>query len=249
MSQEKILERVRKLLELAKSDNPHEVGNAAAQAQKLMTEHAIEEAMLGTVSAEEEIETDILNAVEGTQCATWRSYLSSTVCRVNNATSYIHGSALYIIGRPSDAAKARYLFAHVQGEINRLCKLAAAERGEPGRTWCNNFRLGATNAVRERLDEAHKAAIAGMRKAADAGDTLGNGTALVRVDNALAKLQGVQEQARAKLKDMKLKRGPKPKFRADTTARAVGFKAGQRIDIAPGGKGALGAGARSRLGS
>ena len=38
-----VVEKIRKLLELSKSDNEHEAASAAAMAQELMVKHAIEE--------------------------------------------------------------------------------------------------------------------------------------------------------------------------------------------------------------
>lgn len=248
MADEKILDRVRKLLELSQSDlNVHEASAAAAAAQMLMSRHAIDTAMLSTDTAEEQVETDILSAVEGTQCATWRSSLAVAVCEVNNAKSYRTGPTLKIIGRPTDAAKARYIFAHVAQQLEQICRAESAERGSPGRTWSNNFKLGAAIEVARRLRAAHAQVIADMKHEANAGDTMGTGAALVLVRGGLAKLEKVKADVdlygRIKLN---LRAGTRVKSRYSRDGRDAGTRAGASIDLVPA-KGALGAGARKSL--
>ena len=43
MDQEKIIDKIKKCLALAKSDNPHEAATALRQAQKLMEQHNLTE--------------------------------------------------------------------------------------------------------------------------------------------------------------------------------------------------------------
>jgi hypothetical protein len=250
--QDKILDRVRKLLELAKSDNVNEAGNAAKQAQILMSRHAITEAMVDVEAdddeAMEEIETGLLHR-EGRQLATWKGRLGMVMCEVNQCKCYRNGPSLRIIGRPSDATTVRYLFSYVAREIERLCAQEADLRGNPGRTWRNNFRLGATEEVNRRLREAHKEARAAMKQEAQDGDTLGNGVALVRVNSALAKLDARQEAAEDYGKRvLKLRKGSGSHSRYDSDGRAAGKRAGASIDLG-GARAGLGSGERRKLGS
>ena len=252
--QEKILDRVRKLLELAKSDNVNEAANAAAQAQTLMSRHAIDDAMLTTQTADEAIETDILSAAEGRKLATWRWQLASALCYVNQCKGYASGankSEIRIIGRPSDAAKARYIFTHVAGEIERLCKQEGEARGTPGKTWYNNFRIGAAEVVANRLRQAHREAVAAMRKEADASDTLGTGAALVRVNTAIAKLDTIREDVELYGKTKLHLRSTRSSrhFRNNSDGREAGRRAGAGIGLSPATGGTLGSGSRARLGS
>lgn len=249
MADEKILDRVRKLLELAKSDNIYEAASAAAQAQALMSRHAIEQAMLSTVTAEEEIEQDVLDAGSGATLATWRGALARAICEANGCTCLRSGAQLLVIGRPSDASKVRYLHRYVEREIERLCKLALDERGNPGRTWANNFKLGAVSAARDALVAVTAAARAAARREADASDTLGSGAALVRVNSALAKLDAhrgnVEAYMRRRYPNI---RAVKRTARTDVGAREAGRRAGASIDLGGSSKGSLGSGSRAALG-
>jgi hypothetical protein len=245
----KIIERVRKLLELANNNtNVHEAANAAAQAQVLMSRFEIGEAMLGaeTDTIEEQIEADVLYA-GGNKASTWRGQLAVPLCEVNSCGVYRSGGDLRIFGRPSDASKVRYLFAYVAREIERLCKEAAAERGAPGRTWCNSFKLGASSEIGRRLREADREARAAMKREADAGDSLGTGTALVLVNTALAKVDArrasVVQWGKVKLH---LRAGGVAHSRTDYGAREAGKRAASSINLS-GARASLGSGSRKSL--
>jgi Protein of unknown function (DUF2786) len=248
----KILDRVRKLLELAKSDNINEASNAAAAAQELMTRHAIGEAMLDVKPDADEkaepIQHDLLHATGGLQLPSWKGVLGTVLCEVNGCMCFRTGGNLNVIGRPSDAATVRYLFAYIAHEVDRLAELAASERGNPGRTWLNNFRLGAVTEVNRRLRQAHKDTRAAMRKEADASDTLGTGAALVRINNALAKLDAHQEAvAEYGKRRLKLRKGSRSQSRFDESARDAGREAGASIDLSRGSRPGLGSGTRRAL--
>jgi hypothetical protein len=252
MADSKILDRVRKLLELAKSDNINEAGNAAAAAQELMTRHAIGEAMLDVNPDADEkaepIEHDLLHATGGQQLPTWKGSLGVALCEVNGCKCFRTGGNLNVIGRPSDAATVRYLFAYIAGEIDRLAQQAADERGNPGRTWLNNFRLGAMSEVNRRLRQAHADTRTAMRQEAVASDTLGTGTALVRVNNALVKLDAhkaaVADYGKQKLH---LRSSGRSHSRFNGSAREAGRRAGAAIDLSRGDRPGLGSGNRKSL--
>lgn len=247
MADDKILDRVRKLLELAsKNDNVAEATSAAARAQELMTRYAIGAEMLMTAgTVDEQIEADLLYA--GARVATWRDQLALPLCAANQCKVYRSNGALHIIGRASDAATVRYLFIYVANEIERLCKFEADMRGNPGNVWCSNFKMGAALEVGQRVREAAQAAQAAMRREADAGDTLGTGSAIVLVNGALAKLdarkQAVEEFGRKKLN---LRAGKRSQSKVDDNARTAGQRAGKHIDLT-NPKNALGAGTRKSL--
>ena len=117
---EKIIERVRKLLELAHGNTSvSEAANAASAAQTLMSRHAISEAMLGKSSTEpeEQIEQDLLHS--GKQNTTWRGGLAMAICAANGSgrvraaarTATANPQMLTI---PSQKKKWRGLFQEVR---------------------------------------------------------------------------------------------------------------------------------------
>lgn len=255
----KILDRIKKLLALAHNNtNANEAATAAAQAQALMSRHAIDSMMLETAGddPEEPIETETL-WVEGNKRSTWRGRLAVTLCRVNQCKAYITEirtartqskpqAELRIIGKASDAQTVRYVFTYLVREIERLCDEEIELRGSMGKTWCNNFKLGAVDTINMRLIEADAKARAEMRKEAAAPTS--TGTALVLVNTAIAKVDATREAVQLYGKQkLHLITAKASEGRYDASARAVGRKAGERVDLSRGGRSKLGAGVRGAL--
>jgi hypothetical protein len=245
---DKIVDRVRKLLELSKSDNVNEAANAAAAAQELMTRHEISTSVLAQTTAndadDEPVETGLMYAHPATQLPTWKGHLASVVAQVNQCKAWREGPALHVVGRPSDASKVRALFIHITVEIERLASEGSRERGSPGKTWVNNFRLGAVSAVNRRLREAHQKAKDGMRT--EAAALGGGGVALVRVNTAIARLDerdtAVVRYAEQHLR-LRSVRAKSSNYDAD--ARRAGERAGASISL--DNRNRLGGGARKAL--
>lgn len=157
-----ILEKIRKLLALSKSDNANEAAVAAAAAQRLMTEHQIAEAELGSTAADERAqrEVDPLFTTNGSTMPAWLDVLSLGICKANGVYSFIDGvrgkpRRLVLIGRPSDVASVRYLFAWLRLEIERLTKRNVAGKG---RTAVASYRMGCVVGVLSAMRETTKAA-------------------------------------------------------------------------------------------
>jgi hypothetical protein len=248
----KALDRVRKLLELSKSENVNEASNAAAAAQALMSRHNITAAMAVDVGQdaderEEPTEVDTLHTHSARNLPTWKGLLGMALVGVNQCRCYRSGNTLKIIGTPSDASTVRYLFTFLAREIDRLCKQETEMRGSPGRTWANNFRLGAVSEISRRLKEAHRKVRSDMKLEADAGDSMGTGAALMRINNAIARIDKRSELAEARAKKMKLRAGGRSHSRHHTGAREAGRRAGASIDLG-GSKSSLGSGNRRSLG-
>ena len=238
---EKIVDRIRKLLELAKSDNVNEAASAASAAQRLMAEHRIEVAMLdvGRDAPDEEIETALLHSTGGQKVVHWQGSLAVHICHANGCATYWAGGlgsarTLQIVGTPSDAATCRYLFAYLLREIERLSKVEAAKLpGAPGRTWHTSFKLGAVSVIGSRLGEAARAEREHQRELAAASDRVqGTSTALVLVTNALAKLDTRQERARARLVGMRKTKSSSRRF--DYNGYEAGKRAGATLNLSSG---------------
>jgi hypothetical protein len=213
-----------------------------------MSKHAISEAMLDvSPDRDEAIGLDTLHAVDG-NLPTWKGQLGVILCEVNQCKCFRSGKTLSLIGRPSDADTVRYLFSYIAREIDRLAIQEARIRGSVDKTWMNNFRLGATTEVSRRLQEAHAAAKAAMRREADASDTMGTGVALMRVNNALVKMDQhkneIQNYADRKLR---LRKGSRSNSTYNHGAREAGKRAGATIDLNNSSKGSLGSGSRAAL--
>lgn len=88
---ESVLERVKKLLELAKSDNEHEAAAAAARAAELCLKHEIEEADLEAAkpAGEQQVHPAADETIDRDKRAvTWKIYLKMGLCSAFGGDSY-----------------------------------------------------------------------------------------------------------------------------------------------------------------
>lgn len=243
------LKLVQDLLSLSRQkDSVNEAATAFKQAQKLMEKYRISEAMLESLSAEEEeeIEKDILYSANGTRLAWWKRNLARTLAKVNGCKTYSSKnrrekvSLIMVVGEPGDASTVRYMYNYIANEIDRLTKTAAAERGSPGKTWCNSFRQGAVEVISERLIEAHEEARQEALEGAEGS------TALVKVSNAIAKLDLKFSDAEKWAQEKVGLHKTYSRSRVDDNAKAAGRRAGKKVNISQGGK-KLGKGTRGYL--
>lgn len=243
MTREKAIETARKLLALATSDNPNEAAAAAAQAQAILDRYEITRAALEAEgTADDEPDEPIENfhrkgaPLEGGRAvAVWRQSLASVLADVSACQVY-KGGGIQIVGRGSDVEKVHYLYAYLCREVDRL---ADRDGKGCGRTWRNNFRLGAVETITKALRAARQAAIDELKREAGA-----NSLALVKIDNAVARLDRRRAEVEAWTKaNLKLRSCGRSYYRGDRDARAAGREAGREVNIG-GARGALGAGRR-----
>lgn len=192
MSQADVIAKIKKLRALATSDNEHEAAAAAAAAERLLQEHRLSEAELEGDSGpkeQAELSEDPLD-VFGRKAQVWKGvlvfglgklhgcYVFQDRVRRRGATE-IH-LVYRIVGRPSDVATVRYLYAWLTSEIERL----AHQHGKgKGRTWFNSYRRGAVAGVLEAMRGASKA----VRAEASA-------TALVRLDERMTETESAARE-------------------------------------------------------
>jgi hypothetical protein len=241
--QEKIVDRIKKLLRLAESSNANEAANAAGQAQRLMEQHRIDQAMIDVndEDADDEPDEPISDEYEPLETsgrlAQWKISLATGIARVNGCRCYIgsiykgvkrgryqYDHTLNLIGRPSDVTTVSYLFSYLVKEIERLVKLNGKGRG---RTWNNSYRLGAVSAINTRMregkDQARKEARAKLE---------GDSTALVKMDQALARMDALELELEAWIEEnMNLRARQGSSSRRDWGAFAQGQKDGRNIDL------------------
>lgn len=252
MSAEAALSKVRKLLRLARSSNPHEAAQAAARAQEIMDRHNIEAAALSLdgdarvrppdepIANSERTGETPLETTDRAKMPRWRGWLANVVCNVNGCACYLSRDAsgaeiIAIVGRRSETNAARYIYAYLAGEVERLA--SEVPRGL-GAEFREQFTLGAVQAITERLNES-KATTADKMRAEVASDA----KALARVNDADREV----ERKAAELRDwmntnLKLRKTVSRKA-ADPFARGVGYAKGQTVNLG-GGRAGLGAGNR-----
>jgi hypothetical protein len=245
MTHEEAVSKAIRLLKLAQSDNPHEAASAAAKAQEIIDRYKLtgigEGSEIPGASAPEEEIRDFENPLESTSgnLARWRVALASTLARANQSQIYLlrvyNGSRIQIVGRPSDAETIRYLYQYLVNEIERLTKVHAKGNGK---TWANNFRLGIVEEIGSRLREQREATVEQIK--------IESPSAIVRVDQSLARLEAQSAQVKEWMKENLKLRQTYARSSFDSSAREAGRRAGQSIQLG-GGKG-LTSGARA-LGS
>ena len=154
----RVLERVKRLLALAKSANANEAANAARAAQRLITEHQLEEAQLRFEAGDETPFADEELADFGARTSHWRAIIFDGLATANGCKAYVRvyflggvrHSTVRVLGPRASVATVRYLFDYLMRQVDELTEQHAHE---PLR-WRNAFRLGAAAMLRRRLVEA-----------------------------------------------------------------------------------------------
>lgn len=238
---EQAMAKASKLLKLSTSSNANEAALAASMAQQILTRYGIDQAALAGDGAPqgpvEPIGKDHAPLEEGgRRLAGWKAQLAAAIAKANACRAYTSGPSIGIIGRASDVASVRYLYATLALEVERLTQRLAMGQG---RTYSNSFRHGVVAAIAEKLAAARAAVAADMRAE-------NSGAALVRIDNALQRVKDADAAVDAWIAANMKMRNATSRLRSNATARAAGYSAGQSVNV--GGRAAI-AGGRKLLGA
>ncbi len=163
MSRLKILDRIKKLLAMTTSSNANEAANAAAEAQRMMLDHKIQEADLDTGGEEDVVEPIAEFAVDQSKKkVTWKSYLLTGVARANGCDSYRcmtwkenkkgkkinQKSTLQVVGTERDVQAVAYIYKYLCNEIDRITREEAHGKG---RGYANSFKLGCVKTINDAM--------------------------------------------------------------------------------------------------
>jgi hypothetical protein len=244
MTRDEAIEKAKKLLRLATSDNVHEAALAAQRAQEILDRFELTSAMLDAETQEETIEDssvkgDFLDRCKGKQLQTWKAYLSAVIAGANGCRTFVRWewnhaqnrqvATLHIVGRPGDAAKVRHLYMFLAHEVERLCLRDG--RGN-GKTWRNQYRLGVVDTIKGILKKGQEQTVKSMKSEYE-----NNPMALVKLDQAIAKLEHKQAEVDSWMdnnRDMKTRSAPR--VYSDPGAREHGRKAGREINLTAGSR-------------
>lgn len=174
------LARVRKLLALAGSSNPHEAAVAAARAQALIEAHRLEAWLHAArdAAADPDPITDARDTplVRARRLRKWKIALAVTLAELNECAAYTWAAgaeeAIVLIGRGRDRAAVAELWGWL---VTRIEWLSATHGEGRSHRWHEAFRVGVVDTVAERL-----------RAVRDEVSATQDGAALVRVDPARA---------------------------------------------------------------
>jgi len=124
--QDKLIDRVRKLLALSKSPNEHEAALAMEKAQYLLKEYNI-------TLTELEVKTFVERKVEVKgKLAKWQAHLASAVATGFDAKVYLIGTRYIVfVGTKVDAEVAQYAFVYLLATVKALVSEYVKEIRKP----------------------------------------------------------------------------------------------------------------------
>ncbi|NEZ65551.1 DUF2786 domain-containing protein [Leptolyngbyaceae cyanobacterium CCMR0082] len=184
MERTKLIDKIQKLLALAKSPNENEAASAAEKVQALLAEHNLSMSEIKDPTKQEETDENIIEVNGRKTIPIWMHMLMDGICRANYVYC-LRGTTkeqyFALIGRPGNVIACKTLFNYLKEVIERECKSQMkAAKAEPGnqytswRSWADSFRKGMTNRISQRLND--------RRKELESVDSLNEpiGSALVR---------------------------------------------------------------------
>lgn len=233
-----VLGRVRKLIELSKSNNsPAEAASAAAMAADMMFKYSIGEADLDmgpTERVQEDVVEESVMKSAGKNREVWKGVLANTLARAFGCRCYtsrgLGDVKLQVFGLKSAVETVGYMFQYLSKEINRLADegFARNSAGVHGKSFKNSFRMGAINTINSRLAEQTKAHQVTVRERVAAG---GTAIALYKTD-----IERVDTGYKDLAKRLNLRTAPAAAPVRSFNAYAQGQKAGASLGLG-GGKG------------
>jgi len=154
---QKNIERIKKLLQLAdtqKNSNVEEAASAAAMAQALMEKYRIAEAMLDTESVEE-VKCKLLLDEGAPQ--TWKVLLANILAKSNGCYIVCQtDDRVTLIGEDRDIEVIQSIYKYLSKELSLLCinnmvSQKALVGAYPGSKYVEGFYLGAITTIDKRL--------------------------------------------------------------------------------------------------
>lgn len=164
MSIESVIQKLRGLRALSQSSNREEAETAARLAAELIQKHRLDEAEVSFASGATEAINDESVPLDtfGRNRVLWRRDLAIVLAREHGCAVYstLHPASveMKLVGRPSDVAAVRYLYAWLSADITRLSSV----HGKNKRSFC----LGAVHGIATALAAGRKTAECGSARAA-----------------------------------------------------------------------------------
>lgn len=162
MTETNILERIQKLLALSSSDNPNEAANAATRVQEMLRKHNLKMSEIPLAIGKKRSDAYGRFIVDLDGSSVWRRELLNVIAYCNFCKLTFGGSlgrsAISLIGEPENVEAVKLLYRYVLEQLYPMADTAyliyKQEDGRVnGRTWRNNFFLGARNVITNRLLE------------------------------------------------------------------------------------------------
>lgn len=167
MTEDKLVDRIRKLLAMAEgTTNRHEAEAFMAKASELMLEHAISEAQIEAAGRSKsqivELRIPIKASTPGNR---WLRLLLNTIantnrCRMYTYSGYQGDDGNMIVGYPDDTSFVEMVFLSLSIQLETAYAQAYEEKPPHihGRRWRTEFTAGFVSGVSERLKRAARQA-------------------------------------------------------------------------------------------
>ncbi|AEG58983.1 hypothetical protein Desru_0699 [Desulforamulus ruminis DSM 2154] len=215
MEQDKIINKIRKVLALTKSNYQEEAQAALLKAQELMAQHGITMSEIEISSKEVDLEKQVVDTcVSESRRNTWyEKNLSSIIGKNFRCHPYVTGGkGIYFIGLKEDVeiAKEIYLYAlttmlylatnYVKENRNKIIRITSKQLK-------NDYMIGFLNGLKKRFEEQVES----------------KGYALILAKDALV-VQAVEE------KNLIKKKGSKIVIAGSLDARQTGYRDGRNFN-------------------
>ncbi len=217
MTENGIVETIKKLLALAESNYVAEAATAAAKAAQLLHDHnlSIEELVLGS----DHLEEYERKRIDYGGRTFWRRDLLQSIARACNARStYVPGTTRgSIVGRPHETEITIWTYGYLARELTRLAKAGYQNRAETRistSTWYYSFYAAAVQEVSSRLSDQRR----------HRGDSKSQGLVL----NRDALVEAAVERFIPRLKTPNVELG-----KLDYAAVSAGREAGRTVPLSP----------------
>jgi hypothetical protein len=167
----RIVDRVKKLLALSTSANPHEAALAAAKAQEILFRHNLSMAMVEAELADGKTSDYVKDRFDSGGWMDWRRRLLAAVARNNfcRGVSYQGTRDVGIVGEPHNVIVVKHLYSFLVAELIRLADLEANAQPElpadDARAWKRSFYQGAVRTIAQRLAEQRQRDVASDQRA------------------------------------------------------------------------------------
>lgn len=216
-----VVDRIRKLLALSTSSNPHEAALAAERALAIAQRHNLDLSRIGGPLEGPFVE----RAYDVGGAAQWRWLLMSAIARAHFCCALRRWAGgrsqaqMFLLGEPHNVAVCGFLYEYLRREIDRLAdrgwRRASYVYGEhvEARAWKRDFRRGAVLTIGDRLRER------GDRFAEESAES----RALVVAKDAALERELARRYGRVET--------TRVRFRGDALAFGQGQRAGREIAL------------------
>ena len=158
--EQKVIDRVKNLLELSHSSNEHEAALALAKAEALLEKYRLDMTQIEMMTGQkEEIIEDKDPVFDSEKIVLWESNLAIRVaflygCSTIRLRAYDNvDKTIRLIGRPSDIMFVRYLLNYITIELFRLSRIPLYKKRKD---YKDSWFLGAVDVITMRLRQAQE---------------------------------------------------------------------------------------------